>query len=764
MPAEAREWGVPIKNYIDDYEYFPRQLTFDIRSLPGSKQKPINTRHGAQNRRKEFLFGMPEGTVPIIEMAKDAEIEKLFQSGATPKQVADAMKAKYGGVIPDTYERTLKDGTVQKRDRFRALAKWMGKLNEETRKSGIFGNHMLLDYQARLVAAGDAMTGAKILLESLTQPGVLMNTAGQAYNPAVKELGSLLKEAGLQVGDQNAGFGKKLLQAFGYDVSQLPPDQAKQLLNGLMKQGVEINTANDLLKTMKAFQTPESVGEILDFVDSASNFWKGSLTTPWPAFHVRNLLSGQWMNMTAGLFSRESLKDARDLAQGRAIKGAASIPEVQRVWNERQAVAPSGMTLDDMQATRILGELAYAHKVIGRYEGDIGHVAGRVGSAKSSSLEDTVAGIPGVGRATFDPARVAQKAVGRAPGTSMKPWDVRGVGGRVVSGFGPMAAGEEVGHAVESMNRLAPWIKQLREGVSAEVAANKVGAVQVNYQDRYYSKFERQVLTRAFPWYKFTARTLPYIIKELLEHPGGTQAQTLRFMESANQPDTFTPDYVTDTVSIPVADTPLEALIGKPQPGHDRYLAGFGLPIETLAGMGPGPIGALQEIGSQLNPIPKSAIELMTQQTLFQKGPQGGRPLRDLDPIVGRLLSNVTGAEKPITYPLDNQIDYLLGMSPLSRPLTTLNQWTDTRKSIAEKALNTTTGVRTRDVSPAARERLQRDMLRELMLDAGGREFVRTYMPNQLQAESEQAAQLQAMANILAARAKARSQASNQAK
>ena len=446
MPAEAKDWGINLKEYVDDdMSYFPRQYTREVRNNAGSgKSQVVNARSGNRIRRKEFLFNMPEGTDPIIDLAKDEDINRLLEGGAGIKEVRDAIEQKYNHLIPGTYEKTLKTGSkageVVSRDRFKALARWLATLSPEGRKSGVFGNHALYDLQARMVSAADGITAAKTVVDFLSQPQV-MGAGSDAVMKQGMTVNQLLKRVGLNIGDETGGIGKQLALRQGHDLAALGPDVAKKVIESMGKARVSDDLAQDITRYMEAYKNPESVSKFLDTVNSATNLWKGSLTTPWPAFHVRNLISGQWANASAGLWSPDSLSDTAALVRGKVVNGASKIPAVRQEWAKRNQGALAKQLTDD-EATRILGEMAAAYKVIGKFDAsDTAGLGASIDNQLAHNLDDMLSGIPGVGRNSISPTRVAKKAVGLEKGTSLKPWAKRRVGGRTKSEYGQMAAG-----------------------------------------------------------------------------------------------------------------------------------------------------------------------------------------------------------------------------------------------------------------------------------------------------------------------------------
>lgn len=416
-------------------------------------------------------------------------------------------------------------------------------------------------------------------------------------------------------------------------------------------------------------------------------------------------------------------------------------PELKQVFDDMLGGGRNARpVLDDKAATEIIGELAYAYSVIGKYDGEAQSVIGQAPESLGTSVNDIYSEMLGGGRQQANLLRTGQKLVAwPGSGTTYNPLKarLRGVFGSEKSTLGVAAAGEDVGHLVEGMNRLPPFIKQLREGVDPAVAAAKVGGAQVQYAKRYYTKFQQDVLARVFPFAKYTMGMTPWVLRQLSENPGGAMGATVKAANRAHNPDELTPDYVADTAAIPVQGTPLEALLGQPgEPGTNRYLTGFGLSFEDpLSFIGStGVRGAMGEAISRMSPPIKAIPEWASGESFFQRGPMGGRDLDDMDPLVGRLISNVkqaaTGQEHKFPVRLPDWFEYMAANSPASRALSTARTIADPRKSAAGKAVNLLTGFRITDVSPASQTALIADRAETLMRQMGARQFSRTYFPD----------------------------------
>ena len=150
---------------------------------------------------------------------------------------------------------------------------------------------------------------------------------------------------------------------------------------------------------------------------------------------------------------------------------------------------------------------------------------------------------------------------------------------------------------------------------------------------------------------------------------------------------------------------------------------------------------------SRTSPAIKLPLEMALGESFFQRGSGGaGRQLADMDPPLGRLLSNIgsqaTGMDLPPGKPfealgsaigapgLGKSINPLaeaaIGSSPLARWLSVARQITDTRpeKTAWDKAMNLGTGLRVSSLSPRKLQYEQQKVLTDLMKESGiGRSY-----------------------------------------
>jgi len=267
-------------------------------------------------------------------------------------------------------------------------------------------------------------------------------------------------------------------------------------------------------------------------------------------------------------------------------------------------------------------------------------------------------------------------------------------------------------------------------------------------------------MSKLAPFYTFTRGMLETTAKTLAQKPGGALAQTIRATSSLRDKNTVLPDYVQQSLSIPLGTAPN---------GDPRMLTSFGFMHEDPLSYASGGLrGAGLEALSRLTPAVKGPLEWFTGRSFFQAGPTGGRPLEDLDPMVGRLAANVFNLEKPAK--LGALTETIASNSPFTRYIGMARTLTDPRKRIASDVpipgppalLNFATGVKITDVPQRTQETILREAATEKLKSTGvAKTFQKTYIkPEDLATlspeEQRDALITQALLNLLGKRAQKR--------
>lgn len=711
----------------------------------------------------------------VISEAADEVGEKLLPRGGLSDETIASAVAVGGNSDDIVVTRRLGNNSWDEvyrpvyNDRHKELATTLFD-TPEYREFGIFDNHWASDAIEHLVSSAQRREAAHMvydLLNEVTEPGVT-KTAFREAGQQQRTVSDLFRELGL---NSETGFAQMMqreapdaldsMTSYIDDLTEAGDEGLQDALNALesMKRGVLDRTVDpeifdELTRAWEGFKSPEAAGLFGQGVDSLTNLFKAGVLT-WPARYMRDIVSGQVRNFERGWFDFRSARQAHKVLQGRSVEGLRDIPSIQQWMTQKMGVADIAAATDE-QATQALQQMYASMKASHRnaYSEIIGDAAVQMGN-----VEELMEAIPG--RHPFGTLESAKKLgrtfAGMEPGTTRNPLDIAGIMEdlqgtvRTETRFGPVVAGNAVGRYTDDMNRLVPFINRLKAGVDPSQAMADIAEAQVEYAGRAFTPTERQ-LKRIFPFYSFTSRQIPYVAKQLMMQPGGRLAGVIKGSAHMQGETYDTPDYVQQTMSVPLGET---------EEGGLRFLTGLGLMHEDPLQMvgGGGVQDTLLELASRSNPLIKAPAEWMTGESFFQRGPLGGRDIEDLDPTIGRTMANIAGRDEPV--PTPRSLEFILGNSPLSRALTSARTLTDTRKSPGVKALNLLTGARLSDISPRARDAIIRERAQARMDELGAKAFTRYYFPKEeLEAlpegaEKEARKELQALINELARKAKA---------
>lgn len=667
--ARAAEYGVEVSPHGEDLagiSYAPRQAVDEIPNANFSSRRAYDKNwRGGTNTLNDIYAD------PAVREAK------------TVKEAADIIQFKYGGMYRGT----------EARQNFEFLANSVkSKTPEQSKK--LFGYDVSADIQSRRIALKGEIKRADTMLDAIKQYARPITDMGQGES--VMTIGEILPQIRLKDQIGNGGALPKLLEKLG-------PERLKQLgftadeagMAALRDMVVPERIAKDLINMNNSFNAPEAVNKLMGLFDRMTNVFKVGVLS-WPSRVVRDFMSGQVMNVLTGNFSPQAADDAMRLIRGGNIESSLKIPAVQKMLADRFLPATPE------NGTAMLRELAYADQMFSGAQGigGTGSLSGTASQNVAGRTKELVSEFAGL-------QPINAKSIFSA-GKSWKPWDIRALtdaptGNRYVAGI------EEASRLSDGMNRLVPYLNALQNGTDPKAAAELVNAIQVNYKPEAFTKFERKALKRLMPFYSFSSRMVPEVVKQLLERPGGGIAQALRASNAPRSGDSYIPDYVSEGTAIPLGT-------------EGRYLTGFGLMHEVLgdvAALRPSTTGTItrtaQKIGSMLNPALKLPIELATGVNMYT-----GRPQREL-----------------YQYPTDEPIiNMILGNTPMSRTINTFRKVTDERKDIGTKALALGTGIGVTDLSGGverAKELNARRLLQEKLLESPRiRQHQELYVPEEM--------------------------------
>jgi hypothetical protein len=460
-------------------------------------------------------------------------------------------------------------------------------------------------------------------------------------------------------------------------------------------------------------ETPTGSQWLPDWLKSFSTIWKANMLAH-PATQTRNALSAGIQNQLTGAVNTGVPLEGINLLRGEVSRGLAEHPDVSRLMRAQN--------IDETEAMRRLAAAYFpeGHSIIGDLPaGAVGH-----------ELSDITRNIPGresipLSAMVTEPAKaIAGYHEGKHLGwDAAKPWAIPGAFGRETPGYALANASNMVARNTEAANRIGGWMGLMKQGYSADEAAKIIGKSQVNYGGREFSAFE-QDLKHLIPFYAFGSRQGQHVLNELATNPAGRLAQLVKLQNRMHAGDASLPDYVLSGTAIP---------LGERDDGTKTFATGLGLmhepAVHTLGALAHGDLkSAGLDLLAMLNPLVRAPLEHATGQSFYQRG----EPVGNLDPNIGRLLSNLgvyaglRGEHAgPMEFPGSSVVEPLVAASPLSRMVGTAKGLTDTRKKglvgALEKAANATTGLRITDVSPAKQHATLLRRAQELAKKAGGK-------------------------------------------
>jgi hypothetical protein len=289
----------------------------------------------------------------------------------------------------------------------------------------------------------------------------------------------------------------------------------------------------------------------------------------------------------------------------------------------------------------------------------------------------------------------------------------------------------------ETIN-MGSWLHVMRSrNLNSTDAMKEVLRVQLDYNPDTFSSFEKK-LKVLYPFYSFRSREIAFVVNELLTNPTGGLGKMIRLQNEAIPREDYVPEHVKDKGLIPLGQA-------KPD-GTKNYVTSLGLMHEdVLSDFGPlldldAARFARGEI-SNLHPIIKGVGELAFNQSSFQNGAMGGRSLHEMDPTLGRIFTQL-GLQKPMPNEQaapafgSRGLEFALANSPFSRRLSQIKGMLDSpeRKSLMQKLVGQSTGVKITSVSPEARRQGLRDITNSIAREAGARAFTTYHVSEDLKA------------------------------
>ena len=750
-PDLAKSLGIPLtpEKLPNDIGWFPRQQAeIDNPSYAADYQPKVNrsrrgtaiggVREGGTASRRDYNRAFPAWV--LDRMAQDPKLQDALRKAANydgplrafandAQAVIDNWLAANVpswtpgsnpfGFLADTLEGD--DLVKATQDMYVGLADSLRRTPLQAAKQGIpkFGNS-LNDFSSYLMNRGRLRANANTLLdiaaEDFAKGGddVLLRMADSVPGGTHTALPDALKAL---------GFTEDAIPALAKRMGENPDELARMSMSKDL-----IDRLNERMVTAR---TPREAEGLWKAIQAITDSFK-TLALASPARHVRDAYSGAFASAArAGLSGADWMTGARvaggnyaglskrlnntkgyrveDLFPGNVIvanvpPGAAmpTPPPGYRVVTEAQ--------LAEARARKFLKAAGGQGLTSGTVADDLGRQA--------SNLQVNEA-FPGQAGGLF-------RNVFNKPLMSWRTWNPFATRGRTGNPNLLLDLSDRAASFTDAGNRLGTFLNRVRKGDSPEAAKSLTDLTQVLYGPENFTSFERDYLTKIFPFYRFQKGITPFVAKELVERPYGLTGQSMRAINRGSEPseDRFTPEYLRQSAAIPIDAS---SFFGVKTPGVQRFLTNIDLPHESLLNLFTPGVGntfarrvsdSLMKTGSnvlgQLNPLAKGPLEGVLNRQFYS-----GRQLSDLY----SMLEHDLGSLSPHLGPWGRTAEQILVNAPGgSRLLGLMRQVRDARISPSERAakllFNTLTGMKLQDVDQDKTLRLAARTTLNDLLDA----------------------------------------------
>ncbi len=745
-PDLSKAFGIPLQTdkLPSGIGYFPRQQAEIDNPLFADSYAPkvsrsrqgtaiAGVREGATASRKDYNRGMPAWV--LDKMAMDGALQKQLREATNaewfaanaPTVIEDWLQRNAAdfkpdrgslfGYVADDAALTAEQVAAKQQQLYVDLADSLRRTPLQAAEKGIpkFGN-ALNDFSSYLMQRGRMRANADTLTDIIAED--FANNGGDVLWQAADHVPGGTHYA-LTEGLQKLGFTGEAINVLARKMKRDP-----ESLAGFSISKDLVDRLNERMVTARA---PREAQGLLKLFDDFTGSFK-TLALASPARHVRDAYSGSfaaasrdawnpvdWFTGTrvaggdySGLSNRlQNTKGYRveDLFPGDVVVGkpGATLPDGYTLVTQAQ--------LDEARARKFL-------KAAGGQGLGAGTVADDLGRGASNlQLNES---FPGQAGGLF------RNLLSNRDWRSLRTYNPFAIRGKERNPNPVLDLSDRAASWTDAGNRIGTFLNRVRKGDSPEAAKALTDLTQVLYGPENFTSFERDFLTKLFPFYRFTKGITPFVADELVNRPYGLTGQSLRAVNRGSEPseDQFTPEYLRQSAAIPVD---ADSIFGVKTPGVQRFLTNIDLPHESLLNLFTPGIGntfgrrladSLMKTGSnilgQSNPILKGPLESVLNRQFYS-----GRQLSDLY----SMLEQDLGSLNPYFGPYGRMAEQIaVNLPGGSRALGLMRQVRDERISPSERAakllFNTLTGMKFQDVDQDKTLRLAARTTLNDLLDA----------------------------------------------
>jgi len=305
-------------------------------------------------------------------------------------------------------------------------------------------------------------------------------------------------------------------------------------------------------------QSPNALDKAFKIFDQVQGMWKESTLFVFPAYHSRNFVGNLWNNWVAGLGDPGYYKKAYDYMH-------KTDPE--------SVLQVAGKEFTKEQFDNILADFG----ITGQF-------------AEYMSIKPTV-------------RKGLEKVASLDKRTRIEKWPVIGKG---------VSAGKWVGeNLVEGNARLAHFMWRLDKGDDLAKAASSVKKHLFDYGD--LTEVEKLIVRRVFPFYTWVRKNVPLQLQMMVEKPGKYQP----IGDIINTFENNVPGKASSDEDQLIANWMMEnsaVKVRRDEKGNPEYfLLGGWLPAADIDKL----TGPVNELKSQLSPLAKVPIEMLTNKSMY---------------------------------------------------------------------------------------------------------------------------------------------------
>ena len=745
-------------------EFFPSQsVWFDVESLPQASRIPRKERRYSQGQRALSIDdNMGRGRNVAYDLPMRRQAFRQLMAGDAGRDLQQRLIAAGDDDLPSIVDAAwsqLDSSTGGK----------MGRLYGEVQDGIAASQQKLQDLDAQIAQlTSPAPTEMRALQRQRKKLIDSIESMNADMTSRKKRLGDLLRQADTQFADQGIGlFDRSSVQdVLRYELGRAATETSADVILNELKKGAVPLAAGEIpgggytsladaarslgfdprriartlqsrgispdqavdekliqsLKTLMPSAPPGDDGTLSRLYRSFTNAFKiGALANP--AYHARNLYSGQMATLTQGVTNPVSLL-ANAYAGNRLGAGDTApllrrirrIPRYQRVADGVTQLNPAA-TAEELDAAILRQFNAdYARNRLGQ-----GELTGSIEGASSTGNPQLSVAKPRQGWLNYladlgtrkpsdwftvrgvDFAGAATDSARRAPQATRNPL---------------LDLHERTSVRVEDANRVGAFVSALEKGYSPDAAANIAYRGQIDYSPEAFTAGERR-LRQFVPFYSYPRGIAPLVAENMIYRPGGLQQQSIRAINRGGESsdEYFAPDYLRRQGAIPIPGL-------EPGEGLQRFVTNIDLPYAGLINLfSPGlgntatevVLNTARQTGmnllGQLNPAVKYPLE-----NLFNRQLYSGRDLSDLYSVLEQDIG-------PLGQPLEQAfVNLVPGGTKINAIYRTMrDDRIDPASKAAKLLINNLTGLKVTDISTEqARQRAARDALTQLLETTAG--------------------------------------------